>query len=100
MKNKLAEEDQVRMIVWDVLLNLVKRLQRMNPKTFADLYDILQAIEDGKNENTRSARKKNYQTGVNQQGNTTRVVKIHTVQRIRRFSNFNQPLSKFLEYLV
>ena len=63
MKNKLAEEDQVRMIVWDVLPNLVERLQRMNPNKFANLYDGLQAIKDEKNENTRSARKKNYQTG-------------------------------------
>ena len=41
MKNKLVEEDQVRIIVWDVLPNLVERLQRMNAKIFVDLYDGL-----------------------------------------------------------
>ena len=39
MKNKLAEKDQVRMVVRNVSPNLVKRLQMMNPKSFADLYD-------------------------------------------------------------
>ena len=37
MKNKLAEKDQVRMIVRNVSPNLVERLQMMNPKTFIDL---------------------------------------------------------------
>ena len=39
MKNKLAEKDQVRLIVRNVSLNLVERLQMMNPKIFVDLYD-------------------------------------------------------------
>ena len=39
MKNKLAEKDQVRMVVHNVLPNLVERLQMMNPKSFVDLYD-------------------------------------------------------------
>ena len=39
IKNKLAEKDQVRMIVRNVSLNLVERLQMMNPKSFVDLYD-------------------------------------------------------------
>ena len=39
IKNKLAEKDQVRMIVRNVSPNLVERLQMMNPKTFVDLYD-------------------------------------------------------------
>ena len=34
MKNKLAEKDQVRMIVHNVSPNLVERLQMMNPKSF------------------------------------------------------------------
>ena len=46
MKNKLAEKDQVRMIVRNVSPNLVERLQMMNPKMFIDLYDDgLQAKE-------------------------------------------------------
>ena len=39
IKNKLAEKDQVRMVVRNVSPNLVKRLQMMNPKSFLDLYD-------------------------------------------------------------
>ena len=54
MKDKLTERDQVRVIIWDILPNLVKRLQRMNPKTFINLYNGLQAIEN---------ERKNYQTG-------------------------------------
>ena len=46
MKNKLAEKDQVRMIIRNISPNLVERLQMMNPKTFVDLYnDGLQAEE-------------------------------------------------------
>ena len=46
MKNKLAEKDQVRMIVRSVSPNMVERLQMMNPKTFVDLnYDGLQVEE-------------------------------------------------------
>ena len=66
MKNKLAEKDQVRMIVHNVSPNFVERLQIMNPKSFVVLYDDgLQAeeIENEKKKNTRSARGKNYQTG-------------------------------------
>ena len=41
-KNELnEEEDEVGIIILDILPNLVKRLQRMNPKTFVDLYDGL-----------------------------------------------------------
>ena len=55
MKNKLAEKDQVRIIVRNVSPNLVERLQMMNPKTFVDLYDDgLQAeeMESEKKKNT------------------------------------------------
>ena len=34
IKNKLAEKNQVRMIMQNVSPNLVERLQMMNPKTF------------------------------------------------------------------
>ena len=69
MKNKLAEKDQVRMILRNVSLNLVERLQMMNPKIFIDLYDDgLQAeeIENEKKKNTRSPRGKNYPAGSTQ----------------------------------
>ena len=39
MKNKLAEKDQVSMVVYNVSPNLVERLQMMNPKSFVNLYD-------------------------------------------------------------
>ena len=82
MKNKLAEKDQVRMIVRNVSPNLVERLQMMNPKSFVDLYDDgLQAeeIENEKKKNTRSAGGKNYQIGGTQQQNTSRVVEVQVV---------------------
>ena len=63
MKNKLAEKDQVRMIVCNVSPNLVERLQMMNLKIFVDLYDDgLQAeeIENEKKKNTKSAGGKNH----------------------------------------
>ena len=66
MKNKLAEKDQVRIIVRNISPNLIERLQMMNPKIFVDLYDDgLQAeeIENEKKKNRRSARVKNYQNG-------------------------------------
>ena len=102
MKNKLAEKDQVRMIIRNVSPNLVERLQMMNPKTFVDLYDDgLQAekIENEKKKNTRSTETRNYPTGGTQQENTSRVVEVQAIQP-RRFSNFNQPLSKVLERLM
>ena len=65
MKNKLAEKDQVRMVVCNVSPNLVERLQIMNPKSFVDLYeDGLQAeeMENEKKKNTRSTVMRNYPT--------------------------------------
>ena len=103
MKNKLAEKDQVRMIVRNVSSNLVERLQMMNPKTFVDLYDDglqVEEIENEKKKNTRSAGGKNYPTGGTRQENTSRAVEVQAIQQTRRFSNFNQPLSKVLERLV
>ena len=50
MKNKLAEKDQVRMIVCNVSSNLIKRLQMMNPKSFVDLYDDGLQVEEIENE--------------------------------------------------
>ena len=55
MKNKLAEKDQVMMIIKNVSPNLVERLQIMNSKIFVDLYDDgLQAeeMESEKKKNT------------------------------------------------
>ena len=99
MKNKLAEKDQLRMIVRNMSPNLVERLQMMSLKTFVDLYDNgLQAeeMESEKKKNTRSTGVKNYPTGGTQQANTSRTVEVRAVQLPRKFSNFNQPLSKVL----
>ena len=74
MKNKLAEKDQVRMVVRNVSLNLVKRLQMMNPKSFVDLYDDgLQAeeMENEKKKNIQSTVTRNYPIGDTQQANTS-----------------------------
>ena len=103
IKNKLAEKDQVRMIVRNVSPNLVERLQMMNHKSFVDLYDDgLQAeeIENEKKKNARTAGEKNYQTGGTQQENTSQAMEVQAVQQPTRFSNFNQPLSKVIERLV
>ena len=53
-----------------------------------------------KKKNVRKARKKSYQTEGTQQGSTSQAVEVHAVQQSRRFSNFNQPLSKVLECLM
>ena len=66
MKNKLAEKDQVRMVVRNVSPNLVERLQMMNPKTFVDLYDDglqVEEIENEKKKSYRTTRTRNYPTG-------------------------------------
>ena len=68
------------MIIWDILPNLVKRLQRMNPKMLADMYNGLQAIENEKQQTIRGVRKKNYQTRGMQQGSTSRITDTHAVQ--------------------
>ena len=65
MKNKLAEKDQVRMIVRIVSPNLVERLQMLTSKTFVDIYDDgLQAeeMENEKKKTARSIRTRNYPT--------------------------------------
>ena len=69
MKNKLAEKDQVRMVVRNISPNLVEKLQMMNPKSFVDLYDDgLQAeeMENEKKKNARSTGARNYPTGSTQ----------------------------------
>ena len=103
MKNKLAEKDQVRMIVRNVSPNLVERLQMMNPKSFVDLYDDgLQAeeIENEKKKSTRNTGTRSYPTGGTQQAHTSRAEEVRAVQPSRKFSNFNQPLSKVLDCLI
>ena len=79
MKNKLAEKDQIRMIVRNVSPNLVERLQIMNPKIFVDLYDDgLQAeeMENEKKKNTQSTGTTNYPIEGTQQENTSRVMEV------------------------
>ena len=79
MKNKLAEKDQVRMVVHNVSPNLIERLQMMNLKSFVDLYDDgLQAeeMENEKKKNTRSIVTRNYPIGGTQQANTSRAVEV------------------------
>ena len=75
----------------------------MNPKSFLDLYDDgLQAedMENEKNKNTRSTVIRNYPTGGTQQVKTNRPVEVRTVQPPNKFSNFNQSLSKVLDFLI
>ena len=53
-----------------------------------------------KKKKVRNIRKKNYQTGGTQQGSTSQAMEVHAIQQSRRFSNFNQPLSKVLDRLI
>ena len=79
IRNKLAEKDQVKMVVRNVSPNLVERLQMMNPKSFVDLYDEeLQAekMENEKKKNTRNTGIRNYPISGTQQANTSRVVEV------------------------
>ena len=55
MKNKLAEKDQVRMIVRNMSPNLVERLQMMNFKIFVDLYDDGLQAEEMENDKKKTA---------------------------------------------
>ena len=83
IKNKLAEKDQVRMIVCNVSPNLVERLQMMNPKSFVDLYDDglqVEEIENEKKKNTQNTRTRNYPSGGTQQENTSRAVEVQAIQ--------------------
>ena len=57
-------------------------------------------MESEKKKNTRSTGAKNYPTGGMQQANTSRAVEVRAVQPPRKFSNFNQPLSKVLDHLI
>ena len=57
-------------------------------------------MENEKKKNTRSTVTKNCSTGGTQQANTSRTVEVRAVQPPRKFSNFNQPLSKVLDRLV
>ena len=82
IKNKLAEKDQVRMVVYNISPNLVERLQMMNPKSFVDLYDDgLQAeeMENEKKKNIRSTGTRNYPIGGTQQANTSRAVEVRAI---------------------
>ena len=66
MKNKLAEKDQVRMVVHNISPNFVERLQMMNHKSFVDLYDDglqVEEIENEKKKTIRSTGIRNYPTG-------------------------------------
>ena len=75
----------------------------MNPKIFIDLYDDgLQdeEIENEKKKTTRSIGTRNYPTGGTQQGSTSKAMQVRAVQSPKRFSNFNQPLSKVLNCLI
>ena len=79
MKNKLAEKDQVRMVVRNISPNLVERLQMMNSKSFVDLYDDglqVEKMENEKKKNTHSTGARNYPTGGTQQANTSRAVEV------------------------
>ena len=57
-------------------------------------------MENEKRKNTRSTGARNYPTRGTQQANTSQTVEVRAVQPPKKFSNFNQPLSKVLDRLV
>ena len=57
-------------------------------------------MENEKKKNTQSTGVKNYPTGGTHQASISRAVEVRVVQSPRKFSNFNQPLSKVLDRLV
>ena len=57
-------------------------------------------MENEKRKTTRSTGTRNYPTGGTHQANTSRTVEVRAVQPPRKFSNFNQPLSKVLDHLI
>ena len=57
-------------------------------------------MENEKKKNTRTTGTRNYSTGGTQQANTSRFIEVRAVQPPRKFSNFNQPLSKVLDRLI
>ena len=57
-------------------------------------------MENGKKKNTRSTVTRNYPIGGTHQANTSRAVEVRDVQSPKKFSNFNQPLSKVLDRLI
>ena len=57
-------------------------------------------MENEKKKNTRSTITRNYPTKGTQQANTNRTVEVWAVQPPKKFSNFNQPLSKVLDHLI
>ena len=57
-------------------------------------------MENEKKKTTRSTKTRNYPIGGTQQANTSRAVEVQAVQRPRKFSNFNQLLSKVLDRLI
>ena len=97
MKNKLAEKDQVRMIVHNVSPNLVERLQMINPKILIDLYDDgLQAeeIESEKKKSSRTTGTKNYPTRAHSKEALVELWKCILSKRQGDFSILTNPCQK------
>ena len=75
----------------------------MNPKTFVNLYDDGLQVEEMENEKKKTARStgiRNYPTRDTKQANTSRAMEVRAIQPPRKFSNFNQPLSKVLDRFI
>ena len=57
-------------------------------------------MKNEKKKNARSTGTRNYPTRGTQQANTSRAVEVRAIQPPRKFSKFNQPLSKVLDRLI
>ncbi|KAJ9173793.1 hypothetical protein P3X46_016897 [Hevea brasiliensis] len=98
MTNRPAEKDQVRLVVKSLQPSYYEKLCYYPLATFEQLYDAGVLVEDVLNNEKKSYQPKRggYQSAGNITGEN-KVIEVQTVSRTpRKFSQFNQPLSKDL----
>ncbi|KAJ9170390.1 hypothetical protein P3X46_018502 [Hevea brasiliensis] len=101
MTNRPAEKDQVRLVVKSLQPSYYEKLCYYPLATFEQLYDAGILVEDVLNNERKSYQPKRggYQSAGNITGEN-KVIEVQTVSRTpRKFSQFNQPLSKVFERL-
>ncbi|XP_057986706.1 uncharacterized protein LOC131171253 [Hevea brasiliensis] len=101
MTNRPAEKDQVRLVVKSLQPSYYEKLCYYPLATFEQLYDAGVLVEDVLNNERKSYQPKRggYQSAGNITGEN-KVIEVQTVSRTpRKFSQFNQPLSKVFERL-
>ncbi|KAJ9159639.1 hypothetical protein P3X46_025130 [Hevea brasiliensis] len=101
MTNRPAEKDQVRLVVKSLQPSYYEKLCYYPLATFKQLYDAGVLVKDVMNNERKSYQPKRggYQSAGNITGEN-KVIEVQTVSRTpRKFSQFNQPLSKVFKRL-